>query len=375
MIPPRRELTFLGGEEDIYDKAAAGGIQIPQTVGFAIISTGFFIVSALTYRLALRTRELYEWNAIRLIMPTVLVFLGLESATFAVNYAGVKIWKEWTVALYMFESTCAPGIFLSTFITTFLAYRTRSIPFCLVYRGQGRPNNQNNNNNDGVLHTDDEEERRETALIRPATMVVLIRLFSLSILVLSFVVNFDVVWEEPDLAGRTGWVTVISKAADDDDDNNNNNNLMNDHLVYSLLPMGLVGLSCIYFSFLLWQYGSYYSMTLYPTACNPWIYTSFGTLCLIGGQFPGPDLFPILSNAGILIYMISLLALLYEVRNDLRQASDLGHFLSAVGIDHVTNTSSVLAGSTVGGGSYKGGTDALTEEGGSRGGIRPDWGV
>ena len=80
------------------------------------------------------------------------------------------------------------------------------------------------------------------------------------------------------------------------------------------------------------------------------------------GQYPGPDLFPVLSNAGILVYMISLLALLHEVRKDLLQASDLGDFLEAVGIDHVSNTIQDTPLET----KYKGGSDILTEDEGLR---------
>ena len=340
-----RHLTFIG-EDDLYTPES-DSIKIGSIVGFVLCAAGYFVVAALTDRLTVATRELYEWNAIRLIMPAILVFLGLECITLAIDYAGVKIPNQWAIAIYMFESTCAPGIFLATFVTTFLAYRTRSIPFCMVYRGPGRQNGTEG------IYTSDEEEHRQT-LVRPATMVVLIRLFALVIMVISFGVNFDVVWEEPTLAGRTGWSTIIQNGFQELN--------VNDHVVYSLLPMALVSLSCLYFSFLLWQYGNYYSMTLYPTGCNPWIYTFFGALLMGAGQYPGPDLFPVLSNAGILVYMISLLALLHEVRKDLLQASDLGDFLEAVGIDHVSNTIQDTPLET----KYKGGSDILTEDEGLR---------
>jgi hypothetical protein len=334
-----RQLTFIG-EDDVYEREGDEPL-LGLVVGFAVMAVSFFLMAWTTIRITRQTRQLYEWNAIRLILPSSMIFLGLESLTLAFDVASFDIMKQWAIAIYMLESTCAPGIFMATFATTFLAYRTRSIPFCLVYRGPGR------SNTNAGLTTDDEER---STLIRPATMVVLMRLFTLGIMVLSVVVNFDVVWETPNLAGRTGWMTLIlgdyQEAAD--------------HIVYSLIPMGLVSFSCLYFSFLLWRYGSEFSMIVYPSIVNPWIYTFLGVLFMIAGQFPGPQLFPVLSNAGILIYLASLLRVLFEVRQDMLQAGDLGQFLNALGQDHISNAVTET-GSTI-----NKGTVPDTEEGPTR---------
>jgi hypothetical protein len=87
-------------------------------------------------------------------------------------------------------------------------------------------------------------------------------------------------------------------------------------------------------------------MVVYPSSMNPWMFTFFGSVCMIAGQFPDPNLFPILSNAGILIYMMTLLRVLYEVRHDMLQAGDLGQFLHALGQDHITNTVSDVSNIT-----------------------------
>lgn len=313
-----RKLTFIG-DDDVY-KQDNEEFYIGHIVGFAVLGLINFSLALVTIKLSRQTRELYEWNAIRLVMPGVFFFMGLECGTLAFDYGHFPIWRQWAIAIYMLESTFAPGIFIATFATTFLAYRTRSIPFCMVYRGPGR------SHTNPMSGSDDDEERQ--ALIRPATMVVLMRMFTLGILILSFVVNFDVIWEKPDLAGRTGWWTVIQDPWQESWD----------HIIASLLPMGLTSLSCLYFSFLLWRYGSEFSMIVYPSSINPWIYTLLGSLFLIAGQFPGPELFPILSNAGILVYMMTLLRVLYEVRHDMLQAGDLGQFLNALGQDHITKT-------------------------------------
>mmetsp|Transcript_34502 Transcript_34502/g.83685 ORF Transcript_34502/g.83685 Transcript_34502/m.83685 type:complete len:356 (+) Transcript_34502:751-1818(+) len=311
-----RELTFIG-DDDFYKKDTEV-YELEQIIGFGVITLAFFVACYLTNRLSRQTRELYEWNAVRLILPAVMFFMGLESMTLALDYAHIPIWRQWAVAIYMLESTCAPGIFMATFVTTFLSYRTRSIPFCMVYRGPGRSANSMSNSVD--------DEDRQT-LIRPATMVVMMRVFTVAILMLSFGVNFDVVWDRPDLAGRTGWSTIVKNPWENSFD----------HIVYSLLPMGMTSLSCLYFSLLLWRYGSEFSMIVYPSTINPWIYTLLGSIIMLVGQFPGPQWFPLASNAGILVYLWTMLRLLHEVRNDMLQAGDLGEFLHAIGSDQVSN--------------------------------------
>lgn len=185
------------------------------------------------------------------------------------------------------------------------------------------------------MSTTPDDEDRQT-LIRPATMVVMMRVFTVAILMLSFGVNFDVVWDTPDLAGRTGWQTIFSEPWEDSFD----------HVVYSLLPMGMTSLSCLYFSLLLWRYGADFSMIVYPSSINPWVYTFVGSIFMLAGQYPGPDWFPLASNAGILVYLVTLLRLLYEVKKDMLQAGDLGEFLHALGSDVPSNVVSEPANGT-----------------------------
>eukprot|EP00980_Cylindrotheca_fusiformis_P007303 scaffold1525_cov142-Cylindrotheca_fusiformis.AAC.103 len=344
MESPFRQLTFIG-DDDVYKPDPEKNF-LGHIVGFAAIGLISIALALVAIKLSRQTRELYEWNAIRLVIPGVLLFLGLECGTMAFFYGHCSISRQWTIAIYMLESTLAPGIFTSTFATTFLAYRTRSIPFCMVYRGPGR-----SHTNPTPGEEDDDEETQ--ALIRPATMVVLMRVFTLGILVLNFGVNFDVIWDESDLAGKTGWITVIQDSSEQE----------SDHVVASLLPIGLTSLSCIYFSFLLWRYGSEFSMVVYPSSINPWIYTLVGSLIMIAGQFPGPNLFPILSNVGILVYMMTLLRVLFEVRHDMMQAGDLGQFLHAVGQDHIAKSMSDVSNNLPKGDIETAGMSSSTEDG------------
>jgi hypothetical protein len=256
-----------------------------------------------------------------LILPGLSWILGLECLTLALDSGGsIHIPNQWKIALYLLEATVAPGIFLSTFVVTFLAYRTRSIPFCFTERGPGRSTS--------TEHDEDNDQEVMQALVRPATMIVMVRLFSLALFLLTLVVNFDVVWATNDLAGRTGWKSVIQEPWSGS----------TAHIFIGLLPMALVSVSCVYFSVLLWRYGSFFSMVIYPSVFNPWISPICGTACMMVGQMFGPDLFPLLSNAGIMLYLMCIVRVLYEVRHDMKQAGDLGSFLDALGDDAVTGS-------------------------------------
>jgi len=294
-------------------------------IGFSVISAMFAVVTALVVRLNATCQEFYEWNAIRLIMPAVACFLCVQNATLAFEASEREaIPQQWAIAVFMMSSTVAPGIFLFSFVITFLAYRTRAMPFCFVYRGPGRQAAA------GEPWRDDDEEVMQP-LVRPAVLVVSIRLFALGLLVLNLIVDFDVVWSEQDLAGRTGWRSVVQNPSD----------VATDHIVLALLPMALVCFCCLYFSLLLWRYGCEFSLVIYRSGnFNPWLSPVFGTLCMMVGQTFGPDLFLLTSSCGILIYFLSMVRVLFEARYDMRQAGDLGLFLHALGNDNVTRTQS-----------------------------------
>ncbi|KAL3920253.1 MAG: hypothetical protein SGILL_003353 [Bacillariaceae sp.] len=319
-----RDLTYL--DTDDLDTTIEGTdnetvSDLGLVIAFSILAACFFLVMLVVIRINSTCHEFYEWNAIRLLVPTVACFLCIQTATLAFE-AARTVSHQWAIAVFMLSSTIAPGIFLFTFVITFLAYRTRSMPFCCVYRGPARQASA------GEPWRDDDEEVLQP-LVRPAVFIVAIRLFALGLLILNLIVNFDVVWMEQDLAGRTGWLTVFQDP----------NNPGIDHIILSLVPMALVSLCCLYFSLLLWRYGCEFSLVIYGAGvCNPWLAPVFGTVAMIVGQFFGPDLFLITSNSGILMFMMCIVRILFEERKDLKASGDLGHFLDALGNDNVTKT-------------------------------------
>jgi hypothetical protein len=322
-----RTLTYLDEDDDNAPVNEYSSTFL--LIGFAVLAFLFCIMAILTIRLTLICREFYEWNAVRLIFPGICWILALQCGTFAYKFSDRgdgSVKEAWAICLYMLQATVAPGLFLSTFVVTFLAHRTRSIPFCTVYRGTSA-GQRHNFSAGGINELHGEEDEMTQALIRPATLVVMTRLFAMALLILSLFVNFDVVWEnDGDLAGRTGWLTVGSEPWGPE----------SVHILLSLFPMAVVAVACMYFSMLLWRYGTQFSMIIYPSMFNPWLSTVVGIGFLSVGQFFGPELFPVLSHTGILVYVMSFVRTLYEVREDFEAANQLGCFLDVLGNDKVT---------------------------------------
>lgn len=72
-------------------------------------------------------------------------------------------------------------------------------------------------------------------------------------------------------------------------------------------------------------------MVVHSSMCNPWFYPFFGTVAMAVGQIFGPALYPVMSNAGILIFVIALLALMAEVDKDMIATHNVASFLMQVG--------------------------------------------
>lgn len=331
-----RSLTYLYVDDDIpYENETLS--RAVEVGWLSVLSFLFVVVGITNIRVSNASQAFYEWNAIRLILPGIQWVMAIDCATLAAdralssNSGSGGVASPWVIATYMLNATVAPGIFLSTFVITFLAYRNRSIPFCMIQRAPGRNDThltgntmaQSSDDLEGVGDSGAGEGETSQPLIRPATMVSIMRLFSLFCFFMVLVVNFDVVWSGSDLAGQTGWATLLTEKWDSDGSSL--------HIFLSLLPMALVGIACLYFSALLWRYGSSFSMKIYPNMFNPYLSSIFGTVCLLGCQVFGPDLFPVMSRTGIWLYQFFFLRVMYEVRFDIKQASDLGHFLDALG--------------------------------------------
>jgi hypothetical protein len=228
------------------------------------------------------------------------------------------------------EALVAPGILISNFTLTFIAYRIRSMPFFFVRRSRHRKKKRNDGEElegGGQQCTNNDQEDDEITkepLVQPKMLVVGMRIFALVQLLLSIIVNFDVVWSDSDVAGRAGWITVVMTKT------KNWNPYSLSHVILALLPMFFTSISCLYFAILLWRYGNELSMTIYTSIFNPWMTPLIGVVAMVAGQLPGPRLFPVLSNCGICVHQLSMLIVMFEIRKDLDKSVELGSFLGAV---------------------------------------------
>jgi hypothetical protein len=63
---------------------------------------------------------------------------------------------------------------------------------------------------------------------------------------------------------------------------------------------------------------------------NPWFAPFFGTLGLTGGQFFGEEWYPVTSNLGFLIWIVSILLLMTEIDKDMVASEELTDYLGRV---------------------------------------------
>jgi hypothetical protein len=317
-------------------------------VAFIVLAVSFWLLAYIAARVTWSRSEFKtpSRTAIHVMLPSISILLGLECLLFFVNSfllltPGAFINRPVAIILYVLESLVAPGLFLSTFAVTFLAYRIRGMPFCFVRR----------NNTDILVEGNDVEglqyQNADTKynnnsggdsmmiepLIQPRILVLGMRVFAALLAVLSILIHLDVVFENgSDLAGRTGWSSVFTGNVDGSHGGSGSSTAIAIvHVCLGLLPMTLTCTFCMYFAILLWRYGNDFAMTIYTSFCNPWISPLFGMSAMITGQLFGPSLFPLMSNLGVFLYLLSILWVLLEIRRDMEQAvDDLGAFLSAV---------------------------------------------
>ena len=71
-------------------------------------------------------------------------------------------------------------------------------------------------------------------------------------------------------------------------------------------------------------------MVVHSSMCNPWFYPFFGTLAMALCQIFGEELYTIMSNAGMLVFIITILLLMAEVDKDIVAINNEACFLVQV---------------------------------------------
>ena len=71
-------------------------------------------------------------------------------------------------------------------------------------------------------------------------------------------------------------------------------------------------------------------MVVHSSIANPWFYPMFGTVAMAVGQLFGEELYTVMSNTGVLIFVITILLLMAEVDKDIVATNDVASFLVQV---------------------------------------------
>lgn len=71
-------------------------------------------------------------------------------------------------------------------------------------------------------------------------------------------------------------------------------------------------------------------MVVHSSICNPWFYPFFGTLAMGISQLFADNLYTIMSNAGLLVFIVTILIVMNEVDKDMIANNDIACFLVQV---------------------------------------------
>lgn len=250
--------------------------------------------------------------SISCLFPLCCFICALENATLAASGKIIENDGEAENLLYLkilfcIQSMEAPILLMVVFDLTYLANKNRSVNFCGMYFDEGH-----------------RVSKIITTPMKSFVLRNLIRVTGIFLLAMGIAVNFDItkgVKSVNDLAGKSGWWEFFKKDLNWSEEW---------HLFLSLLPTAILIVCSFYFSMILWRYGTTSSIVVYSTFVNPWFAPFFGTLGLTGGQLFGKRWYPLASNCGFLIWIISILLLMTEIDKDMVKSEELTDYLRQV---------------------------------------------
>jgi len=202
-------------------------------------------------------------------------------------------------------TTQVPILLLTSFELCYLIHKRRSVNFCGIWFEQGQ---------------------RVPTMIASFVLRNMFRFLSLTLMVMGLSVNFRLGFSVDEIdpeAGRIGWHSFITEGQ---------NPTENLHLFLSLLPTAVLVLCSFYLSGVLWRYGTTSSMVVHSSMANQWFSMFFGTIALAVSQFFNSIWFPLASNIGLTIFVMSHLLIMYEVDRDMDAADKFAEFLKQVAI-------------------------------------------
>lgn len=212
--------------------------------------------------------------------------------------------------LFVLQAMQVPIYLVTIFELTYLIHKRRSVHFLGMYFDEGRLGKRVK----GVFSTP-----CKSFLARN-----FIRILSTLLFVIGITVNFNVLPDlvtVGDLAGKTGWWNLFK----------NKRNLQEAlDVVMSLFPTAILIFCSFVLCTTLWMYGTNTSMIVHSSFINPWFAPFFGTLVLTIGQFFTVGWFAISSNAGFLVYTVTLILLMKQIDRDIVSFAEFTDFLHQV---------------------------------------------
>ncbi|KAL7454594.1 hypothetical protein ACHAWC_007454 [Mediolabrus comicus] len=271
--------------------------------GYIILTLVSLACAAWAVQLGCQRTHYRHFFSVRVLFPIAILILALENACLAASGKFIEQSQEGDTmveahplvrAIFVLQPFEVPFLLIVTFEVTYLIHKRRSVNFCGMYFDEGR--RLNNTQAMSLL------------------------------LVMNLMVNFDFIQSGvlvDQLAGRAGWWSLFSE------EGTFNQKL---HLFLSLLPTAVLVAVSFYLSIMLWRYGTSSSMIVHSSICNPWFYSFFGTLFMAAGQLFSEKLYPIMSNTGLLIYIITVEAVMVEVDKDIVAIENEASFLVCVAL-------------------------------------------
>lgn len=138
------------------------------------------------------------------------------------------------------------------------------------------------------------------------------------LIVVNLIVNFNVPKNESGRAGRAGYHELDESE---------------DHLIFGIIPSVVLSLYVIYFTVVLWRYGTTQSLQVHTSYLNPWAATFIGALAQVAGQLFPTSVYPLTSNAGEIVLISCFNVLLPHIHRDLAALETFESYLSATATD------------------------------------------
>ncbi|KAL9179898.1 hypothetical protein ACHAXT_007868 [Thalassiosira profunda] len=292
---------------------SAGRPSTGLIVGYSVLCAVSVFCAGWAVHLGRSRFHYHSFFSVRVLFPLALFILALENAALATSglfYSQLEkegdgenyesfVFYDVVFVLQAFE---VPILLIVIFEITYLVHKRRSVNFC------------------GMSF--DEGVRVKNTAFMSCMLRNCIRALATVLLVMGLIVNLDLLQSGTpvdELAGRAGWWALGGEDWDG-----------KVHLLLSLIPTAILILVSFYLSIMLWRYGTESSMVVHSSIANPWFYPMFGTVAMAVGQLFGEELYTVMSNTGVLIFIITILLLMAEVDKDIVATNDVASFLVQV---------------------------------------------